>query len=255
MNETDEGVTRWRRVADKIRASVADGSIGDRLPPETDLAESYGVNRHTVRRAMEWRRVRLEKQRLSEIVALYEISQTFTSTLDTATAVREIVRLLWRRFSPRSLSLSLLHPQDDELELLAQRGSAIDCRPGTRARVYGYDETAILRAHTDLVGEERGIDAAREIAKVVEGDARVDLQLAEHLLGLRGIAIDELLREPLADLQRDQLLLRTVVDVAFQPPALLVLCGHEALLGCLQVGQARPQLFGQSFVPKHEPGL
>ncbi|KPV49670.1 phosphohydrolase, partial [Kouleothrix aurantiaca] len=44
----------------------------------------------TVRRAMEWRRVREEKQRLSEIVALHEVSQTFASTLDTATAVRDI---------------------------------------------------------------------------------------------------------------------------------------------------------------------
>ena len=33
---------------------------------------------------MEWRRLRVEKQRLSEIVALHEMSQTFTSTLDTA---------------------------------------------------------------------------------------------------------------------------------------------------------------------------
>jgi putative nucleotidyltransferase with HDIG domain len=118
----------------------------------------------TVRRAMEWRRVRLEKQRLSEIVALYEISQTFTSTLDTATAVREIVRLLWRRFAPRSLSLSLLHPEDDELELLAQRGAAIDCRPGMRARVYGYDEAAILRAHIDLVGEDQGLVGPSHLA-------------------------------------------------------------------------------------------
>ena len=87
----------------------------------------------TVRRAMEWRRVRLEKQRLSEIVALHEMSQTFTSTLDTATAVREIVRLLWRRFSPHALSLSLFHPDDQQLELLAQRGAAIEQNPGTRA--------------------------------------------------------------------------------------------------------------------------
>ena len=91
----------------------------------------------TVRRAMEWRRVRLEKQRLSEIVALHEMSQTFTSTLDTATAVREIVRLLWRRFSPHALSLSLFHPDDQQLELLAQRGAAIDRQPGTRVGCVG----------------------------------------------------------------------------------------------------------------------
>ena len=110
----------------------------------------------TVQRAVEWRRVRLEKQRLSEIVALYQISQTFTSTLDTSTAVREIVRLLWRRFSPRTLSLSLVHPEDNELELLAQRGAAIDSAPGTRmVLIGGCDEHAILRGHTVLTGEEQ----------------------------------------------------------------------------------------------------
>ena len=109
----------------------------------------------TVRRAMEWRRVRLEKQRLSEIVALYQISQTFTSTLDTAAAVREIVRLLWQRFSPRTLSLSLLHPEDNQLELLAQRGAGLDLAPGTRVSLGGgADEAAILRGHQALVGDE-----------------------------------------------------------------------------------------------------
>src|SRR5436309_1463516 len=98
----------------------------------------------TVRRAMEWRRVRLEKERLSAIVALHEMSQTFTSTLDTATAVREIVRLLWRRFSPHALSLSLLHPQVDQLELLAQGVAAVDLAPGTCVPVAGHAEHAIL---------------------------------------------------------------------------------------------------------------
>ena len=51
--ETDEGVTRWRRVADRIRAAIADGSLGERLAPETELAEQFAVNRHTVRRAIQ----------------------------------------------------------------------------------------------------------------------------------------------------------------------------------------------------------
>ena len=59
-------------------------------------------------------------------MALHEMSQTFTSTLDTATAVREIIRLLLRRFSPHALSLSLFHPDDQQLELVAQRGAAIE---------------------------------------------------------------------------------------------------------------------------------
>jgi putative nucleotidyltransferase with HDIG domain len=120
----------------------------------------------TVRRAMEWRRVRMEKRRLSEIVALHEMSQTFTSTLDTATAVREIVRLLWRRFAPRSLSLSLLYPEDQALELLAQRGAAIDRQPGTRIAVAGHDENAILRAHLELVGEEPGLPGPSHLARL-----------------------------------------------------------------------------------------
>jgi putative nucleotidyltransferase with HDIG domain len=107
----------------------------------------------TVRRAMEWRRVRLEKQRLSEIVALYDISQTFTRTLDTATAVREIVRVLWQRFSPHTLSLSLFHPEDDQLELLTQSGMPVDLPAGTRVSLGGMcDEDAILRGHTMLIG-------------------------------------------------------------------------------------------------------
>lgn len=52
MNDGDEGVTRWRRVADRLRAAIADGSVRERLLPETELAELYGVNRHTVRRAI-----------------------------------------------------------------------------------------------------------------------------------------------------------------------------------------------------------
>ncbi len=85
------------------------------------LTKPFSVDEleRTVCRAVEWRRARQERQRLSEVVALYEISQTFTSTLDTETAVHKIVELLWRRFSPAALSLSLVHPEDHELELLA----------------------------------------------------------------------------------------------------------------------------------------
>ena len=51
-DRADDGITRWRRVADGIRAAVAEGSMADRLPPEVELAQRFGVNRHTVRRAI-----------------------------------------------------------------------------------------------------------------------------------------------------------------------------------------------------------
>lgn len=47
-----DGVSRWRRVADDLRSRIAGGDIGGALPSEMELAARYGVNRHTVRRAL-----------------------------------------------------------------------------------------------------------------------------------------------------------------------------------------------------------
>lgn len=52
MDTLSDGVARWRRVADDIRSQIADGAIAELVPPETELAARYGVNRHTVRRAI-----------------------------------------------------------------------------------------------------------------------------------------------------------------------------------------------------------
>ncbi|GAK69647.1 phosphonate metabolism transcriptional regulator PhnF [Agrobacterium rubi] len=52
MDDLDDGVSRWRRVADGIRGAIAEGTINDQLPTEVALASHYGVNRHTVRRAI-----------------------------------------------------------------------------------------------------------------------------------------------------------------------------------------------------------
>ncbi|RST86815.1 phosphonate metabolism transcriptional regulator PhnF [Aquibium carbonis] len=48
------GVALWRQIADRIRQGIAAGEFGEggRLPPETALAERFGVNRHTVRGAI-----------------------------------------------------------------------------------------------------------------------------------------------------------------------------------------------------------
>lgn len=48
------GVTLWRRIADEFERAIAAGVYrsGDRLPAETEMAEKFGVNRHTVRRAL-----------------------------------------------------------------------------------------------------------------------------------------------------------------------------------------------------------
>lgn len=48
------GLAAWRQIADAVSADIASGRLapGARLPAESELAGQFGVNRHTVRRAL-----------------------------------------------------------------------------------------------------------------------------------------------------------------------------------------------------------
>src|ERR1700733_12720690 len=50
-----DGVTLWRQIASQIQGDVVSGACkpGTRLPTEAELSARFGVNRHTVRRALE----------------------------------------------------------------------------------------------------------------------------------------------------------------------------------------------------------
>src|ERR1700754_1874826 len=54
MQDSGSGVALWRQVADGIERGIANGTYaaGEKLPGETEIAETYRVNRHTVRRAL-----------------------------------------------------------------------------------------------------------------------------------------------------------------------------------------------------------
>src|SRR5215475_8129593 len=54
MTDVASGVALWRQVADGIERGIADGRFvaGEKLPGEVEIAETYRVNRHTVRRAL-----------------------------------------------------------------------------------------------------------------------------------------------------------------------------------------------------------
>jgi len=49
-----EGLAAWRQIADGLESDIASGRLrpGQKLPTESDLAARFGVNRHTVRRAL-----------------------------------------------------------------------------------------------------------------------------------------------------------------------------------------------------------
>ena len=54
LQDAASGVALWRQVADGIERGIANGTYapGEKLPGETEIAETYRVNRHTVRRAL-----------------------------------------------------------------------------------------------------------------------------------------------------------------------------------------------------------
>jgi GntR family transcriptional regulator, phosphonate transport system regulatory protein len=54
LPDIPSGVALWRQVADGIERGIADGrfAAGEKLPGEMEIAETYRVNRHTVRRAL-----------------------------------------------------------------------------------------------------------------------------------------------------------------------------------------------------------
>ncbi|MGJ8528924.1 phosphonate metabolism transcriptional regulator PhnF [Maritalea sp.] len=52
--ERGRGVSLWRQIAERLQSDVAAAvyPAGSQLPTELELAQKYGVNRHTVRRAI-----------------------------------------------------------------------------------------------------------------------------------------------------------------------------------------------------------
>jgi GntR family phosphonate transport system transcriptional regulator len=48
------GIAVWRQIMEWLKGEIASGAFekGSRLPPESEIAARFGVNRHTVRRAI-----------------------------------------------------------------------------------------------------------------------------------------------------------------------------------------------------------
>lgn len=54
LNSVDAHLPRWRQIQSTLRQAIVDGEFepGQRIPTEHALAGQFGVNRHTVRRAV-----------------------------------------------------------------------------------------------------------------------------------------------------------------------------------------------------------
>src|SRR5580698_9927352 len=55
MMERRKGEALWSQIAGELARDIESGAhqVGERLPTEAQLATQYGVNRHTIRRALD----------------------------------------------------------------------------------------------------------------------------------------------------------------------------------------------------------
>ncbi|NTU82413.1 MAG: response regulator [Chloroflexales bacterium] len=122
----------------------------------------------TVRSCLELRRMRQEKERLSDLVFMYQFSQAIASSLAVETQVGQIVEFLWQRYAPESLALSMLLPDDDELMLLASRtqaGRAEEGRATPLRPECGPED--LLQAHLVVAGGPGADDETRFVGVVL----------------------------------------------------------------------------------------
>lgn len=101
----------------------------------------------------ELKRLRRERETLSEIVSLLELSRTISSNLDVSAQVRAFVDQLCKRFKPTSLALSLLDPNEHKLMLLDKLGlNGLEIGRAVALPRLG-SAGSMLRAHAELVNE------------------------------------------------------------------------------------------------------
>jgi GntR family transcriptional regulator, phosphonate transport system regulatory protein len=157
-NELDSGVALWRRAADELERAIAAGSFqpGSKLPGELDLAERFGVNRHTVRRAIAAlaERGMLRDERGS---GTYVEAQRLTYPIHKRTRFTEIVATTGRAADGR-LTASAMEGADAEV---AKR---LRLRPGAsviRLELLRHADRVPICASTSWLPAERFAGAAK----------------------------------------------------------------------------------------------
>ncbi len=166
--EVDTLVMTAHATVDSAREALKLGAL-DYLDKPVD---SENLQR-TVRSCLELRRVRQEKERLSDLVFMYQFSQAIATSLDIETQVEQIVEFLWQRYAPESLALSMLLADEGQLVLLAARsqgGWADEVRAEALRPECGPDE--LLQAHLRAAGGRGADDETRFAGAVLRSHDR-----------------------------------------------------------------------------------
>jgi GntR family phosphonate transport system transcriptional regulator len=117
-----DGVALWRQIVSRLEGAITGGRLvaGARLPTEADLAQGFGVNRHTIRRAMEELAsrglVRVEQGRGSFVA-----EEVVEYPLGSRTRFSEIIRAQSREPSGRIIRIGETQAEGRVAELLKLR--------------------------------------------------------------------------------------------------------------------------------------
>jgi GntR family phosphonate transport system transcriptional regulator len=121
--ERGAGIALWRQIQASVEGEIRSGrrAPGSRLPTEGEFATRFGVNRHTIRRAME----ELERQGLIRIEqgrGSFVAEDVVDYPLGPRTRFSEIIRAQKREPAGRILRAELVPAEGRVAELLGVRG-------------------------------------------------------------------------------------------------------------------------------------
>lgn len=163
IQDTPSGVALWRQVADGIERAIAEGRFvaGEKLPGEIEIAETYRVNRHTVRRALatlaERGLVRAERGS-----GTYVETRRLAYPLRSRTRFSEIVGAGGRE--PRGQFID--STQEDATRELARELGLKTGAPLIRIEAVRLADRAPICVSTTWLSAERFPDAAKVFASV-----------------------------------------------------------------------------------------
>jgi GntR family phosphonate transport system transcriptional regulator len=166
-----QGVALWRQIAATLEAEISRGgaAAGERLPTEAVLTARFGVNRHTVRRALEDLEarglIRVEQGRgafVAEDVVDYR--------LGPRTRFSELIRSENREPAGRILRVQEMPAETQLAEALGIRRGRLVLRAERLGLVNG--RPAVLGAH------HFPLPRCAAAAEALEGDASITAALA-----------------------------------------------------------------------------